>query len=99
MDAWHRRPPSRLTHKRHAAEALLDHLVGALLEMERHVEAERLGILNYLLPATIARSIHPYTQICPSQAARILRVCKLSDRNSVVQCLLDDRGQVARTGA
>jgi hypothetical protein len=30
------------THIRHAASRSLDHLVGALLEMERHVEAERL---------------------------------------------------------
>jgi len=34
------------THKRHAATRSFDHLIGALLEMQRNVEAERLGGLE-----------------------------------------------------
>jgi hypothetical protein len=35
-----------MTHKRHAANRLFDHLVGALLKKPRYVEAECLGSLE-----------------------------------------------------
>src|SRR6266566_3409069 len=35
-----------MTHSRHAAKQLFDHLVSELLEMQRHLEAQRLGGLE-----------------------------------------------------
>ncbi len=58
------------THAPQQRASLLDHLVGTLLEMQRHVEAERLGGLEIYLVGAFTGHVRQRRYSIPSRTRR-----------------------------